>query len=218
MRQLLRKLKFLLPLLPYSVVNRIKKSVYKKELEEWKQKGCPVPPPHMVKQLTIAGYQQQYGYDTLVETGTFMGEMVEAQKKNFKEIISIEIGDDLFEKAKQRFRQDKNIKLIHGDSGKMLPQAVKAIAGPAIFWLDGHYSNGITAMGDTECPIFEELDSIFNNNNQDHILLIDDARCFTGQNDYPTVEKLSEYVKRKKPSYDVQVKDDIIRCIPAKTA
>lgn len=214
MSQLVRKLKFLMPLLPYAVINPVKRSVYKKELEEWNRKGCPVPPPHMVKQLTIAGYQKQYGYQTLVETGTFMGEMVEAQKKNFKEIISIEIGDDLFEQAKKRFRQDKNIRLIHGDSGKMLPQVVTTIKSPAIFWLDGHYSNGITAMGDTECPIFEELDAIFNNNNLDHILLIDDARCFTGENDYPTIEKLTEYVQRKKPLYNVEVKNDIIRYVP----
>jgi len=214
MSQLVRKLKFLMPLLPYAVINPVKRSVYKKELEEWNRKGCPVPPPHMVKQLTIAGYQKQYGYQTLVETGTFMGEMVEAQKKNFKEIISIEIGDDLFEQAKKRFRQDKNIRLIHGDSGKMLPQVVTTIKSPAIFWLDGHYSNGITAMGDTECPIFEELDAIFNHNNLDHILLIDDARCFTGENDYPTIEKLTEYVQRKKPLYNVEVKNDIIRYVP----
>lgn len=214
MSQLVRKLKFLMPLLPYSVINAVKRSVYKKELEEWNKKGCPVPPPHMVKQLAIAAYQKQYGYQTLVETGTFMGEMVEAQKKNFKEIISIEIGDKLFEQAKKRFKGDKNIRLIHGDSGKMLPQAVKTLKAPAIFWLDGHYSNGITAMGDTECPVFEELDAIFNNDNLDHILLIDDARCFTGENDYPTIEKLTEYVRRKKPLYNVEVKNDIIRYVP----
>ena len=32
---------------------------------------------------------------------------------------------------------------------------------PAIFWLDGHYSAGITAMGEQATPIFKELTHIF---------------------------------------------------------
>jgi hypothetical protein len=45
----------------------------------------------------------------------------------------------------------------------VLPLIIKDLNEPAIFWLDGHYSSGITAKGDKICPIFEELDSIFNN-------------------------------------------------------
>ena len=134
----------------------------KKELEQWRKNNCPVPPPHVVKQITIEEHQKKYGYNILVETGTFRGDMVEAQKKNFKKIISMEIGNDLFKKARKRFKGDENVFIVHGDSGKMLPEILNDINEPAIFWLDGHYSNGITAMGNTECPIFEELDAIFN--------------------------------------------------------
>lgn len=74
--------------------------------------------------------------------------MVEAQKTRFKKIISIELGVDLFVKAKKGFKNDKNVVIIQGDSREMLPKILKDINKPAIFWLDGHYSAGITAKGD----------------------------------------------------------------------
>ena len=177
------------------------------------QRKVGTPPPHKVKQKAIADYQQKYGYKVLVETGTFLGDMVEAQKKRFSKVISIELGVDLFVKAQKRFENDKNVTIVQGDSGKVLPKVLADINEPAIFWLDGHYSAGATAMGDKECPIFEELESIFNGRQFDHILLIDDARLFVGQGDYPTIEKLTEYIKNKNQKYQLEVKDDIVRYV-----
>jgi hypothetical protein len=191
---------------------------YKLKREEesilnWIKDGSPVPPPHIVKQKTITEYQKIYGYSTFIETGTFMGDMVEAQKNLFKKIYSIEIGAKLFKKAVRRFKRNKNVKIILGDSGKVLPEIISNINEPAIFWLDGHYSSGPTAKGDKNCPIFDELDAIFNGKISNHILLIDDARCFVGNADYPTIEKLNEYVKNKNAKYRIEVKDDIIRFV-----
>jgi hypothetical protein len=148
-----------------------------------------------------------------VETGTYRGDMVEAQKTRFKKIISIELGVDLFEKAKERFHHDKNVIIVQGDSGKVLPIILKDINEPALFWLDGHYSGGITAKGDKECPIFEELNAILNTKSFNHILLIDDARCFIGDGDYPTIKKLTEFIRSKNDKYQVEVKHDIIRYV-----
>ena len=204
---------FLRPFIPQMVLNSLKRQHQKKLIYEWTKKGCPVPPPHLVKQETISEYQKKTGYTTLIETGTYMGDMVEAQKARFKKIISIELGVDLFKKAQKRFKNDKNVLIVLGDSGKVLPEILLDINEPAIFWLDGHYSSGITAKGDKECPIFEELDSIFSSTNFNHILLIDDARCFIGKGDYPTIEKLTEYIRSKNENYKVEVKNDIIRYV-----
>lgn len=201
----------LMKVLPQGLLNVLKKRYQELQFEKWKKSGCPNPPPHYVKQLAIREYQQKYQVQTLVETGTYMGDMIEAQKKNFESIISIELGKELAEKAKHRFRHDHNIRIVQGDSGKALPGILADVNEPGIFWLDGHYSAGITAKGETECPIFEELDAIFNGKKLDHILLIDDARCFNGEGDYPTIETVSAYVKSKNANYKVEVKDDIIR-------
>jgi len=42
-------------------LNRLKSN---KQLREWKKGGCPVPPPHVVKQLTLKEYQLRYGIYT----------------------------------------------------------------------------------------------------------------------------------------------------------
>lgn len=82
--------------------------------------------------------------------------------------------------------------------------------------MDGHYSDGITARGEKDCPIYEELEAILGEKPMDHVLLIDDARCFVGQGDYPTIEALTAFVQRKRPHYQLAVKNDIIRYTPTK--
>jgi len=200
-------------LIPQSVTNYINIINQKKEFKKWKQNGCPVPPPHLVKQMTIAEYQQKYNISILVETGSFLGDMVEAQKRRFNQIFSIELGVDLYRNTFKRFKRNGHIKILLGDSGKVLPNILSEINEPAIFWLDGHYSAGITAKGDKECPIYEELNAIFNSEKFNHILLIDDARCFNGEGDYPTIEDLSSFIKSRDKNYTVEIKNDIIRYI-----
>jgi hypothetical protein len=185
----------------------------KKQLEEWYESGRPVPPPHIVKQITIEEYRQKYGYSTLVETGTFLGDMVAAQKRQFKEVISIELAVDLFQKAQRRFENDKNVVIVQGDSGKILPEILKNINDPVIFWLDGHYSGGITAKGDKACPVFEELDAIFDSKICHYVILIDDARCFNGEDGFPKIDELKEYIIKGKGHHQIEIKNDIIRYI-----
>lgn len=181
----------------------------------WKRKGCPVPPPHQVKQMVIEEYQKRYGCSVLVETGTYLGDMVEAQENNFKRIISMELDQHLYERARRKFRKKSHITIYQGDSSKVLPQILPTITENAIFWLDGHYSAGFTAKGDKETPIYEELEAIFQDGTHDHILLIDDARLFTGKKDYPTVKELSDFIRGKNKDYNIEVKDDIIRAVPS---
>lgn len=211
MKKLIKR--FVLPFVPLFILKPLKELYQKKQLRDWEEAGRPAPPPHIVKRMTIAGYQGKYGYSTLIETGTFMGDMVEAQKNNFKRIISIELSDHLCKRAKNKFRADNNVTIVHGDSGKVLNDVLKNISEPAIFWLDGHYSSGITAKGDTNCPIFGELDAILASNVKNHILLIDDARLFSGDDDYPTIDQVTRYILDRNLNYKVEVKDDIIRYV-----
>lgn len=40
---------------------------------------------------------------------------------------------------------------------------------------------------------------------------IDDARCFTGENDYPSLKTLGQFIFEAHPGWVFYVKDDIIR-------
>ena|SRR5687768_8843024 len=183
----------------------------KKAIRQWEKNGRPLPPPHNYKISIISKYKKASGYKLFIETGTYLGDMVYAQLNNFSKIYSIELGEDLYRNAVQKFQQFPHVKILPGNSGKVLAELMKNIHEPAIFWLDGHYSGGITAKGEKECPIYEELDCIFNAGRFDHILLIDDARCFVGTVDYPTVKELTGYILERNPAATIDVENDIMR-------
>jgi hypothetical protein len=172
-----------------------------------------LPVAHVVKQNNIRKYQETYQFQALVETGTYLGDMVEAQKNHFKKVISVELGKDLYEKAVLRFKDDPQVELLQGDSALLLKQIVSELDEPALFWLDGHFSAGITAKSDKNTPIVEELKTVFSSP-LPHGILVDDARHFTGKDDYPSIDELCGLVKEYAPDRKVEVADDIIRIMP----
>ena len=80
-------------------------------LRNWEKEGKPFPPPHIVKQNAIREYQQLYNLNTLVESGTYLGDMVEAMQPLFKNIHSIELSEKLHKKVKKRFNKSIGIHL-----------------------------------------------------------------------------------------------------------
>jgi len=181
------------------------------QLWEWVLPGKPVSPPEILKQRIVKEYAKRFRLRMFVETGTYLGEMVNAVRNRFDQIYSIELGLELYENAKRRFADKKNITIIHGDSGKVLDELLGHVNQPCLFWLDGHYSGGITAKGEAETPIRKELSHIFNHSiASHHVILIDDARCFIGDHDYPTIEELRNL--SSSAGFDVfEVKHEVIR-------
>lgn len=184
--------------------------INQKEIREWESGGCPVPPPHAAKQRIIEELTKLYSCEVFIETGTYLGDTIFSQKGNFKKIISIELAKKLYKSAVRRFKKYSHIQIFWGNSGDLLFKIMPEIKTRALLWLDGHYSGGITAKGKTESPVFKELDAVFSNNNYHHIILIDDARLFIGQRDYPTLEELKAFVKSKDPEYLIKIETDII--------
>jgi len=175
-----------------------------------------VEPTHEIKVNTLKEYAKKYSLDTFIETGTFLGDTVYALRNNFKKIISVELSSDLCNKARRRFANDKHISILQGDSGALMGSILDSLKEPALFWLDGHYSGGITARGELDTPIIKELGLILNHHIKNHVILIDDARCFVGENDYPTIKELLAFVSKLNNNLNVKVEDDIIRIYPGK--
>lgn len=180
----------------------------------WQMRGSQVPPPHIFKQKVIRGFAKRFGIRIFVETGTFHGDMVAAMKHYFDNIYSIELSPELFEKAKQRFDGDHIVEIIHGDSGVELDKLLDRIDQPALFWLDGHYSAGVTARSHKDTPIFEELTHIYNHRISDHVVIIDDARLFGSDPAYPTIKELCDFVRTKKSDAVINIVYDSIRISP----
>lgn len=120
---------------------------------------------------------------TYVETGTYKGESIDvALACGFQNIISIEVDRQLYEDTVNRFRDFPNIRIIHGDSGKILYDAIRYIDGSITFWLDAHMTSN-SGIGDKACPVLEELGQIARHDIKNHTILVDDMRLFFEFND-----------------------------------
>jgi hypothetical protein len=183
------------------------------EILRWLRSGCTGVAPHAVKMMVVWSYLERRSIKRFVETGTYLGETLGYVARNNIDCVSIELSPTLYELASAQFHRNKNVKILQGDSGERLPEVLETLREPAVFWLDGHYSSGITATGPTATPIMTEVDAILRHPIKRHVILIDDARCFDGTNGYPRIEDLLSWV-RAQGSYDAEISIDIIRLTP----
>jgi len=136
---------------------------------------------------------------TWVESGTFMGDTTSVLSKVAKMVYSIEPEPTLFSRAQEKFRNAGNVKIIKGLSEDVFPKLLPTISGNICFWLDGHYSAGITFKGPRETPIVDELAAIGENIGQMSkiVVMVDDVRCFDPTNPefsaYPSVDFLVDW-------------------------
>lgn len=199
------------------VRNFVNRLLQKRQVRRWEAKGRPPPPPALVKHRAIRAYAERFGLKVFVESGTYYGDTVDAVKRLFERVYSIELSRDLHAEAMKRFRSDRNVRLIWGDSGERIGALMQDIDRPALFWLDGHYSGGETARGERDTPIYQELSHILKAPDLGHVILIDDAHCFGNDPGYPTLDDLTKYVRSLRHDVDIAIEDDSIRITPRRS-
>ncbi|HLH52263.1 MAG TPA: glycosyltransferase [Verrucomicrobiae bacterium] len=121
---------------------------------------------------------QRFNLLAFVETGTYLGDSTAIAADIFNAVHSIELSPELAARARDRFRAQPNVKIYQGDSAQRLPEILSSLTGRTLFWLDGHYSSGITAKGTVNTPILDELSAIHASCGDNAVLLIDDLRMF----------------------------------------
>ena len=213
-RRIIEKLKKIKPL--YKGYRLIVETIHKEEVSiDF--------PDALIKRNDIRLVSEQYvNVKILIESGTCFGETIEFFKNNFINLYSIELSEELADRAKKRFQNNSNITIVQGNSSDQLSRILNNINSPCLFWLDGHYSSEFwvgeeyikTAKGNKNTPILEELSQIMKHSIKNHVILIDDARLFTGKGDYPTINKLKKIVTKNFPIHSFDVQNDIIRILP----
>ena len=194
------------------LARRRREKRFEKKYLHWQESGSVLPMPHYGKQKVVSEYAERFPRPIFIETGTYTGHMVYAMLNMFEEVYSIELDQMLAEKARRLFAGYRRVHIVEGESSQVLPGILAGIQRPCLFWLDAHYSGGSTAKGPLDTPIVEELNCILCHDCADsHVLLIDDARCFTGGNDYPDINVLKQHILNRRPGWIFEVKDDIIR-------
>jgi hypothetical protein len=182
---------------------------------QWERKGKPIPLPNALKQAAILKYARDGGTRVFVETGTYEGRTLAAMVPYFDRLYSVELGEELYRRACARFASVPKVRLFQGDSGEKLEDILGLVADErCLFWLDAHYSRGDTARGSEDTPICRELSIIGRHSRKDHVILIDDARCFGSDPAYPAIPMVEEIACRLFPASSFSVLDDIIRIVP----
>lgn len=166
-----------------------------RECAEWRKRKYAAPSPHFIKQSRLL--RNGFPHATWVETGTFLGHTTSLLAKHAAQVYSIEPEPTLFANAKARFASTGNVEILNGTSEEVFPELLPKVTGDVNFWLDGHYSGGITFQGASDTPIIEELRVISENlgHFRNVCVLVDDIRCFN-----PHLPEYATY-----PSLDVLV-------------
>lgn len=163
----------------------------------------------------------------LIETGTYLGDgVLAALAAGFQTVRSVELSDTLYAKNLQRFAGEKRVRLFHGSSEDQLWTMIADIRAPMTFWLDAHYSQGVTAMGKEMNPLLKELEIISRHPIKTHTLLIDDRRLAgTADFGFITEDQIRASIQAIHPGYRFSYEtgsaanpmfhDDIIAARPA---
>jgi hypothetical protein len=180
------------------------------------------PPSYETKRKIITDFLSRYQIQTAIETGTFLGDTTAFLAERCASVYSIELAEELAKKATERFSDVPNVTIIQGDSTVHIPRLLASTPGTKLFWLDGHYSGTcfqgestlVTARGFSDTPIVAELKSILYDTIP-HVILVDDARLFTGMSDYPSLRQVRHLCRQSRHPYSVTSENDIIRILPA---
>ena len=163
----------------------------------WRRRKYALPAPHFIKQSTLLRYSIEES--VWVETGTYLGETTCFLAKRFPFVYTIEPSQECCRLARKRFRAFDNIELLPGASEETLLPLLERIDSPSVcFWLDGHFSAGITYEGQVACPVLHELNVIasFLSRFRSVSVLVDDVRCAdSNPESYPSLDVYVDWAR-----------------------
>ena len=158
-------------------------------LYQWYRKTNSSPPaPHFLKQSILLRHSIENA--SWIETGTFMGDTTKILAQNFPLVHTIEPSKHCLEIAKKNIGNNKNVTYHEGTSEDCFDRVCSLVSGDVCFWLDGHYSGGITYQSRSDTPIEYELKIIskYLKYFRNIVILIDDIRCsHIDINNYPSL-------------------------------
>ena len=178
---------------------------------DWTERQFSAPSPHFVKQTCLLRNAIQGGQ--WIETGTYLGQTTEILARLNQPVFSIEPEPALYSNAKKNFARYPNVEILHGTSEDIFPTLLPKLSGPVNFWLDGHYSAGITFKGPQDTPIVDELAciSLHLGHFGDVCVQIDDVRCFNPKipeySTYPRLDDLVDWARSH--DFDWHIEHDI---------
>lgn len=178
-------------------------------LLNWHKNNYSIPNPQFVKEQVFKKYNLQNSI--WIETGTFRGTSTIFLSKIADKVFTLEPVLEFYEDVTTRLKNLKNVTFINKSSEEGFEEVIKTIPNNTnvCFWLDGHYSEGNTFLGEKHSPVEYELKIIKNHLNRlkNVRILVDDFRLFQNynvKNIYPNKFFLVEWAKENKMNFEVE--------------
>jgi hypothetical protein len=163
--------------------------------------------------------RDRLGLVRAIETGTYKGGSARTLASIFPDVVTIELDHALHARAVERLAGIPAITAVQGSSRDRLAPLVDGDR-PTLYWLDGHWSGGVTAGEDDECPVLDELEAVAAGH-PDDCVLIDDARLFVAPpppphkpEQWPSLDEIEAAIRRARPEHHVVVVHDIVVAVP----
>jgi hypothetical protein len=157
-------------------------------------------PPLRAKRRHLLGLFRDGAHDSFVEAGTYLGDTVDFFRPHASRIVSVEIDEELWRKASERFSDDPQVQIVRGDAELEIPRIVRELGRPALIWLDGHYSGEGTAQGEHYEPAVAILQRLGGAGvAPGTTIVIDDLRLFGRLPEFPTLEALTSTARTAWP-------------------
>jgi hypothetical protein len=157
-----------------------------------------------------------------VETGTYQANTALWAAGQFRHAYTIEAAKVLYDAAVTKFGSVPNLHFSFGDSRQCLKTIQESLDGPALYWLDAHWSGGPTFGQNNECPLLSEIEQV-NLGSSDSIILIDDARLFLSPpprphdpDQWPDLLTVLSALAVPRPRRYIIVHQDVIVAVPPK--
>ena len=176
------------------------------QLLDWEKRAYEAPSPPFIKRLVLKRFSTPNS--VWVETGTFEGDTTAFLSRFAQRVYSIEPEPSLFKRALERFQGTDNVSVINGLSENILPSLLPQLSGDVCFWLDGHFSGGITHQGPADTPLLGELAAISANIRRFSRLaiLVDDMRCYSYKKEatYPSLSLIVDWATAQNLEWHIE--------------
>ena len=183
-------------------------------IREWIQfykRNFDAPYPTYIKRKTLTSHAIPHG--NWIETGTYVGSTSKFLAKKFPRITTIEPSEHFYKLSNSRLRKVHNIRIVFGPSEKEFENAVRLEVSKLNVWLDGHFSDGGTFLGEAVSPVMQELNVISEHRHrfEEIVVFVDDVRLFSRAldmpTDYPPITFLIEWAYQN--GFNWQIQNDI---------
>jgi hypothetical protein len=157
-----------------------------REFVQFLRRNFDAPSPTFIKRKTLVSHSIENA--AWIETGTYMGSTTQFLAKRYPKVTTIEPSEYFYRFSESRLKRSRNVVTLFGSSEVHFETALNENQKEVNIWLDGHFSEGGTFLGESVSPIVHELEIIARHKSKFNSIrvFVDDVRLFQRDELEPT--------------------------------